>query len=142
MTKLITVLLLSVVTTLLACNAGASDSKPFTGDLASVFPQEVSVDGTTYRRLELGPLKPASVKKYLKNLGDDNEHQVKVLDALYVSQKEGAEGVMVAQYASAEAAKKAMSEMDNEAIHKGMAMWTRANLLFRASNPAFKSQMK
>jgi hypothetical protein len=118
---------------------GVNDDNPFTGDLASVFPKEVNINGTTYRRLELNSLKPESAKKYFKNL---NEADAKnLLDALYLSPKEEAEGVMVARFPSVEDAKKAMLEMSKDEVHKDMTLWTRGNLVFRASHSRFKDQM-
>jgi len=140
MNKTIKSIALLAILILLGCNSNTSDNKPFTGDLAAVFPTEVTINATTYRRLELGPLKPESVKKYLKNLNEADSQTV--LDALYLSPKEEAEGVMVARYPSAGDAEKAMLEMSKDDTHKEMTIWTRANLLFRASNSAFKNQMK
>jgi hypothetical protein len=100
---------------------------------SSDLPSEIKVGEDVYKKLPTSnaKLNAGVMEKYFKGLDAD-----KVRMEFYGTGDKSSP-VMIGTYASADAAKEAMSSMDKDADDY---VWTKGNLLFVTDNPAFQNK--
>jgi hypothetical protein len=135
--KRITVFLITaLLVTVVGCNNNANT---ITTDLSTVFPKEVKIDGTTYRKQpdsSEDKVDPSVMTKFFKGLGEYNKEKVRY--GFYLSPKEDTAVVFVGKYESADAATKAMSEIKKDPEDN---VWTKGNLLFVSNKADLKNNL-